>query len=86
MYFFCIYKIRQKHDQKHKERLWKEARKKHQKIYEEEKDKMQKEVRERYQNLPEERKQKLLGYMKSCYLAHKKVTVKSLNKILLILG
>ena len=47
---------------------------------------MQKEVRERYQNLPEEQKQKLLGYMKNCYLAHKKVTVKSLNKILLILG
>ena len=61
-----------KYYQKHKERLWKEARERYQNISEEEKDKRSKKVRDRYQNLPEEQKHKLLEYMKKYYLTQKK--------------
>ena len=46
--------------QKHKERLWKEARKKYQNLSVEEKNKMQKKAWESYQNLIEEEKGKKL--------------------------
>ena len=62
-----------KYHQKHKERLRKEARKRHQHLSEEEKEKRRKKARERYQNLTkkekkrcnknlsEEKKQKLMS-------------------------
>ena len=61
-----------KHCQKHKETLRKEARGRYQNLSEKEKDKRQKEVSDRYQNLLEEQKQKLLEYIKKYYLAQKK--------------
>ena len=55
---YLIYiKIVNKYHQKHKERLGKEARERHQNFSEEEKDKRREKVRGRYQNLPEEQKQ-----------------------------
>ena len=51
-----------------------------------EKRKGKKKVQERYQNLSEKHKEKLLEYMRNYYLAYKKITVYSLEKILLILG
>ena len=73
-----------KYYQIHNERLQKEAHERYQSPSEEEKDKRLQKVRKIYQNVPVKEKQKLLDYMKNNYWAHKKVSVKSLKKILLI--
>ena len=44
--------------QKHKERLWKEARERYQNLSEEKKDKRRKNTREKYQNPTNEEKEK----------------------------
>ena len=51
-----------KHFQKRKEILQKEARKRYQNLSEEEKDKTRKKARERYQNFTEEKKEKRYQY------------------------
>ena len=54
-----------KYYQKHKERLWKEARERYKNFSEKEKgERSWKRVWDRYQNLPEEQKQKRPEYMK----------------------
>ena len=71
------------HYQKHKEKLWKEVRKRYRNLSEEEKDKSQKKAREKYQNLTEEEKEKrrnknlseeqkkkLVEYRGNYYLTH----------------
>ena len=86
--FFQYIKKTNNYYQKYKERLWKEARSKYQKLYEAKKGEKRLEndikiygrrrikkhqyYRERKKNLSEEQKQKLVGYMINYYLAHKK--------------
>ena len=52
-----------KHFQKRKEILQKEARKRYQNLSEEEKDKTRKKARERYQNFTEEKKEKKVSVL-----------------------
>ena len=71
-----------KHYQKHKERLQKQARERYQTLSEEKKDKRQEKAREIYQNLTEEekkrlryyqeRKKNLPQYRRNYHLTHKK--------------
>ena len=45
--------------QKHREKLWKEARERYQNLSEEETNKREKKTRERYQNFTEKEKEKV---------------------------
>ena len=60
--FFFFFLLVNKHYQKHKERLQKEARERYQNLPEEEKDERRKKARERYQNFTEEKKEKRYQY------------------------
>ena len=57
-HFFLYIEITSNNSRKHKEILWKKARKRYKNFSEEEKDKTQKKAREIYQNLTEEEKEK----------------------------
>ena len=70
-------KLVNKYYQKHKERLWKETRERHQNLSEEKKDKKQKKKESKIAKSPWRKKQKLCEYMKKYYLPQKKVTVRS---------
>ena len=58
--------------QKNKEKLWKQACKRHQNLSEEEKEKKHQYYHGRKKNLSEEEKQKEVEHMRNYYLAHKK--------------
>ena len=68
--------MRNKSYQKHKERLLKEARERHQNLSEEEKDKRRKKPEESFigeeKEKHRERMQKLPQYRRNFYLTHKK--------------
>ena len=62
MTFFLYMKMGNKYHQKHKEKLWKEARERYQSLSVEEKDKRRRKTRNRHQNLSEEKEERKCQY------------------------